>query len=96
MWIRQILVAVVGLASGFAVAAGLFSFIIGLGAMGAKAVRATTREEFADAFKFALNAGGPVVIDCQIDSDDKVWPMVAPGAPINECFDGKDFESKNK
>ena len=31
MWIRQILVAVVGLASGFAVAAGLFSFIIGLG-----------------------------------------------------------------
>ena len=33
-------------------------------AMGAKAVRATTREEFADAFKFALNAGGPVVIDC--------------------------------
>ena len=31
-----------------------------------------------------------------VDSDDKVWPMVAPGAPINECFDGKDFESKNK
>ena len=56
-------------------------------AMGAKAVRATTREEFADAFKFALNAGGPVVIDCQIDSDDKVWPMVAPGAPISEVFD---------
>ena len=55
-------------------------------AMGAKAVRATTREEFADAFKFALNAGGPVVIDCQIDSDDKVWPMVAPGAPISEAL----------
>ena len=34
MWIRQILVAVVGLASGFAVAAGLFSFIIGLGVYG--------------------------------------------------------------
>ena len=33
MWIRQILVAVVGLASGFAVAAGLFSFIIGLGGL---------------------------------------------------------------
>ena len=36
-----------------------------------------------------------VVIDCQIDSDDKVWPMVAPGAPINEAFDEKDLEAKN-
>jgi len=65
-------------------------------AMGAKAVRATTREEFADAFKFALNAGGPVVIDCQIDSDDKVWPMVAPGAPISEAFDEKDLQEKQQ
>ena len=65
-------------------------------AMGAKAVRATTREEFADAFKFALNAGGPVVIDCQIDSDDKVWPMVAPGAPISEVFDEKDLQEKQQ
>ena len=61
-------------------------------AMGAKAVRATTREEFADAFKFALNAGGPVVIDCQIDSDEKVWPMVAPGAAISEAFSEEDLE----
>ena len=65
-------------------------------AMGAKAVRATTREEFADAFKAALNAGGPVVIDCQIDSDDKVWPMVAPGAPISEAFDEKDLQDKQQ
>ena len=65
-------------------------------AMGAKAVRATTREEFADAFEFALNAGGPVVIDCQIDSDDKVWPMVAPGAPISEAFDEKDLQDKQQ
>ena len=65
-------------------------------AMGAKAVRATTREEFADAFKFALNAGGPVVIDCQIDSDDKVWPMVVPGAPISEAFDEKDLQEKQQ
>ena len=32
----------------------------------------------------------PVVIDCQIDCDDKVWPMVAPGAPISEAFDASD------
>ena len=44
MWIRQILVAVVGLASGFAVAAGLFSFIIGLGVVSDFADRDTYRE----------------------------------------------------
>ena len=65
-------------------------------AMGAKAVRATTREEFADAFKFALNAGGPVVIDCQIDSDDKVWPMVAPGEAISSAFTGDDLKKKQE
>ena len=42
------------------------------------------------------NAGGPVVIDCQIDSDDKVWPMVAPGAPISEAFDEKDLQEKQQ
>lgn len=60
-------------------------------AMGAKAYRATTREEFTDAFREALSYGKPVVIDCQIDSDDKVWPMVAPGAPISEAFDEGDL-----
>ncbi|MCB7303709.1 biosynthetic-type acetolactate synthase large subunit [Bariatricus massiliensis] len=60
-------------------------------AMGAKAYRATTREEFTEAFREALSYGKPVVIDCQIDSDDKVWPMVAPGAPISEAFDEGDL-----
>lgn len=59
-------------------------------AMGAKARRVTTREEFEDAFKEALACKKPFVIDAIIDSDDKVWPMVAPGAPISECFDGSD------
>jgi len=31
----------------------------------------------------------PVLIDCIINSDEKVWPMVAPGAPINEFFEEK-------
>ena len=44
MWIRQILVAVVGLASGFAVAAGLFSFIIGLGVVSDFADRTRSEE----------------------------------------------------
>ncbi|MCI8638438.1 MAG: biosynthetic-type acetolactate synthase large subunit [Coprococcus sp.] len=65
-------------------------------AMGAKALRVTTREEFAEAFHTALNYNGPILIDCQIDSDDKVWPMVAPGAPISEAFDEKDLEEKER
>ena len=64
-------------------------------AMGAEGVRASTREEFKEAFAKALKSGYPVVIDCQIDSDDKVWPMVAPGAPISEAFDEKDLKIKN-
>ena len=62
-------------------------------AMGAKAYRATTRQEFVDAFAEALTYGKPVVIDCQVDSDDKVWPMVAPGAPISEAFDEADLKA---
>lgn len=59
-------------------------------AMGAKGYRVTTREEFAAAFEQALQSETPVVIDCIIDCDDKVWPMVAPGAAISEVFDDKD------
>ncbi len=63
-------------------------------AMGAEARRVTTREEFEAAFAEALRCDKPFVIDAVIDSDDKVWPMVAPGAPINECFDGEDYSAK--
>ena len=63
-------------------------------AMGAEGMRATTREEFEQAFAKALKAGHPVLIDCMIDCDDKVWPMVAPGAPISEAFDEEDLAKK--
>ena len=36
----------------------------------------------------------PVVIDCQIDSDDKVFPMVAPGAAISDAFSQEDLDNK--
>lgn len=65
-------------------------------AMGAEARRVTTREEFKEAFAEALECKKPFVIDCIIDCDDKVWPMVAPGSPINEAFDEEDYNSKNK
>ena len=61
-------------------------------AMGAVGIRAATREEFQKAFQEALAMGRPVVIDCQTDSDEKVWPMVAPGAAISEAFSEEDLE----
>ena len=62
-------------------------------ALGCEARRVTSREEFEAAFAEALECKIPFVIDCIIDSDDKVWPMVAPGAPINEAFDANDVSA---
>lgn len=61
-------------------------------ALGCKGFRATSMEEFQETFDQALASKQPAVIDVVIDSDDKVWPMVAPGAPIRECFDGEDLK----
>ena len=60
-------------------------------AMGALGIRATSQQEFRAALEEALTLNKPVVIDCQIDSDDKVWPMVAPGASISDAFDEEDM-----
>ncbi len=62
-------------------------------AMGAEGCRVTTRQEFSEAFARALKACKPVLIDCIVDSDDKVWPMVAPGAAISEVFTEEDMEN---
>ncbi len=63
-------------------------------AMGATGMRATTLEEFAEELAKALEMKTPVLIDCVIDSDDNVWPMVAPGAPISEAFDESDLKNR--
>ena len=63
-------------------------------AMGCEARRVTTREEFEAAFAESLECKKPFVIDCIIDSDDKVFPMVAPGAPIQEAFDAGDLAKR--
>lgn len=65
-------------------------------AMGATGIRATNREEFDAAMKQALTMKTPVVIDAIIDCDDKVWPMVAPGAAISEVFTEEDLEKKER
>ena len=59
-------------------------------ALGAKGYTVKTVEEFERAFKEAVKGEGAYLIDCQIAEDDKVWPMVAPGASIETCFDSED------
>lgn len=61
--------------------------------LGAKAFRVTTKDELQEVLKNALNEKGPVVIECIIEKDDKVFPMAGPGAPIEECFDADDIKT---
>ncbi|HIU66547.1 MAG TPA: biosynthetic-type acetolactate synthase large subunit [Candidatus Caccomorpha excrementavium] len=60
-------------------------------AMGAKAYRITKKEEVEPVLREAIALNAPVVLDCIIDSDDKVWPMVAPGAAIENVFSEEDL-----
>lgn len=61
-------------------------------AMGAKTFKVTKKEELEPAIREAIRLNIPCVIECVIDPDDKVFPMVAPGKPIAECFDGDDLK----
>ncbi|MCI9049579.1 MAG: biosynthetic-type acetolactate synthase large subunit [Coprobacillus sp.] len=58
--------------------------------LGCKAIKVTKKEEVASAIQEAMDYHGPVVIECIIQEDDKVFPMVAPGAAIDEVFDQND------
>ncbi len=58
--------------------------------LGCKAMKVTKKEEVASAIQEAMDHHGPVVIECIIQEDDKVFPMVAPGAAIDEVFDQND------
>ncbi|MBR0341442.1 MAG: biosynthetic-type acetolactate synthase large subunit [Oscillospiraceae bacterium] len=62
-------------------------------AMGCDACRVTTIEEFEEALKTAIASGKPYLIDCIIDSDEKVWPMVSPGGSIADAFNEEDLKS---
>ena len=48
------------------------------------------------ALKKAIKSKTPVLIDCIIEEDDKVFPMVSPGASISETFDASDLAAKKK
>lgn len=64
--------------------------------LGAHAVRVTTIEEFDNALKESLSLNIPCVIECMIGKDDKVFPMVSPGAAISDAFDREDLNKREK
>ena len=61
--------------------------------LGCEAFRVTTKEDFDEAIRKAIELQKPVVLDCMIGEDDKVFPMVPAGAPISEAFDASDMEA---
>ena len=63
----------------------------GLGAVG---MRVTKKEEVGPAIEKAIALNTTVVIDCVIDSDDKVFPMVPAGASIETAFDEEDLNNQ--
>lgn len=62
--------------------------------LGCEAIRITKKEEVAPAVEKAIAMKKPVLLDCIIPEDDKVFPMVPAGAPISEAFDAEDLEKK--
>ncbi len=59
--------------------------------LGCTAIRVTKKEEVGPAIEKAIALKAPVLIECMIQEDDKVFPMVPAGAPISDVFDGDDL-----
>ena len=59
--------------------------------LGAEGIRVEKPEEFAPALRKAMATNGPVLIECVIHEDDKVFPMVPAGHSIEEAFDQDDI-----
>ena len=62
--------------------------------LGCEAILVTKKEEVAPAIEKALSLGKPVLLNCVIDEDDKVFPMVSPGGAISEAFDAEDLAKR--
>lgn len=59
--------------------------------LGCRAFRVTEPSELLPVLQEAIRSKVPVVIDCVIQEDDKVFPMVSPGSTIMEAFDEQDL-----
>ena len=60
--------------------------------LGCEAIRVSKKEEVAAAIQKAIDLKRPVLIECIIPEDDKVFPMVPAGTPISEAFDASDMK----
>lgn len=60
--------------------------------LGCEAILVTKKEEVAPAIEKAIALKKPVLLNCIIPEDDKVFPMVPAGAPISEAFDAGDLK----
>jgi len=56
-------------------------------AYGIKGVRITDNDQVEQTLKDALSKLEPIVIECEINSDEKVFPIVPPGAAIDDLID---------
>ena len=65
-------------------------------ALGVKGIRVTKKEEMGPAIRAAIESGKPALIDVWIDCDEKVFPMVPAGAPIEDVFDAEDLAKKEQ
>lgn len=55
-------------------------------AFGADGEKVLTEEELDEAFIHAFNNNGPYVIDCSIDKDEFVLPMLPPGGSMDDII----------
>ena len=62
--------------------------------LGCEAIRVTRKEEVAPALEKAIAMNMPVLIECVIPEDDKVFPMVPAGAAISDAFDADDLKAR--
>jgi len=57
-------------------------------AYGATGIRVSKNEDVKNAIKKALETDGPVIVDCIIDSEENVFPMVPAGASLRQMMGG--------
>ena len=55
-------------------------------AFGAKGFSASNPKEFEEVFKKALQEKGPVWIECIIDQEEKVLPMIPNGGTVEDII----------
>ncbi len=63
-------------------------------AFGVLGLRATRREEVEPVIRQAMEHDGPVVCDFQVREDENCYPMVPPGASLEETVDLPTYEDE--